>query len=120
MVTARNIEVGGQVLRIAPVTIGRLPEFLAAVKPVARELAEGDILDALARNADSVINAITIGAGCDRDWLDEQEPDALVALGSAVIEVNADFFVERLLPALEAATRRVNALLDQAGGEPGL
>jgi len=104
---------------ITPVRVGDLPAFLAAIEPVTRELAEGDLMAALTRNAEQVIQATAIGAGVDREWLNAQSLDVLLELATAVIEVNADFFVQRLLPAIEAAVTRLNTALAETGGANG-
>lgn len=88
---------------VSPLKVKDLPAFLAAIEPIARELAQGDILAALARHADAVIAATAIGAGVQRAWLEEQDAGVLVDLASQVMEVNADFFARRVLPRLTAA-----------------
>jgi hypothetical protein len=103
--------------RIAPVRVRDLPAFLAAVEPILRDVANGDIVGALARHADAVIAATAIGAGVERAWLDEQDAETLVDLASRVLEVNADFFVRRLLPKIAAAAERVNLIA--SGGTNG-
>ncbi len=102
---------------VSPLKVKDLPAFLAAIEPVARELAEGDILAALARHADAVITATAIGAGVERAWLEEQTPDVLVDLAARVLEVNADFFVRQVLPRIQAAAERIGAITQatQAG-----
>lgn len=111
MIEARDIQ---------PVKVRDLPAFLAAVEPIARELAAGDILAALARHADAVITATAIGAGVERAWLEDQTPDVLVELASAVIEVNADFFVRNVLPKVERAAQVLAATASGGtAGSPG-
>lgn len=97
-------------LPIAPVKVKDLPAFLKAIEPIARELAEGDILAALAHHADDVITATAIGAGIQRAELEDATPDVLVLLATRVMEVNADFFVRQVLPALTAAAERIAAI----------
>lgn len=106
---------------VTPVKVRDLPAFLAAVEPIARELAQGDILAALAKHADRVIEATAIGAGVDRAWLEGQTPDVLVDLASKVLEVNADFFVRQVLPKVAAAAERLTAMTGSGGtsGSPG-
>lgn len=89
-------------------------EQLAALRA---ELAAGDIVGALLRHADAVIAATAIGARVDRAWLEAQTPDVLVELASRVLEVNADFFVQRVMPALTAASERIARIA--SGGMPG-
>ncbi len=100
---ALRLVLGGRAITVAPVRVGSLPAFLRAVEPIARELAQGDVLAALAREADRLIEATAIGAGVERAWLEAQSVDALAELAAAVVEVNAGFFVRRVLPAIERA-----------------
>ncbi len=103
-----------------PVKVKDLPRFLAAIEPIARELAEGDILAALAKHAGHLIEATAIGAGVERAWLDEQTPDVLVELSAKVIEVNADFFVQKVLPAMQAAAGTLARIASGGtSGSPG-
>lgn len=105
---------------IHPVKVKDLPAFLAAVEPIARELAEGDILAALAKHADNVITATAIGANVERAWLEAQTPDVLVDLAAQVLEVNADFFARAVLPKVTAAAESL-ARIASGGtiGSPG-
>ena len=50
--------------------------------------------------------------------LEAREADELIALAAAVMEANADFFVRRVMPALETATSRIAAAI-VSGGTPG-
>lgn len=105
---------------LTPIKVKDLPAFLAAVEPIARELAGGDILAALARHADALIAATAIGAGVERAWLEEQTPDVLVELAARVLEVNADFFVRNVLPKVELAARQMAATVSGGtSGSPG-
>jgi len=102
---------------MGPVKVKDLPRFLAAIEPIAQELARGDILAALARHADRVIEATAIGAGVDRAWLEEQTPDVLVDLAAQVLEVNADFFARAVMPRITQAAERIASTL--SGGMSG-
>jgi hypothetical protein len=103
-------------LAIQPIKVRDLPRFLRAVEPIAAELATGDIAGALLRNVDAVIEATCIGAGVERAWLEEQTPDVLAELAARVLEVNADFFVHRVLPTLTAAADRLTQSAQAASG----
>jgi hypothetical protein len=104
-------------MKIAPVKVRDLPAFLAAVEPIAKDLAGGDMLAALSRNADALITATAIGAGVERAWLEDQDADVLIDLATRVLEVNADFFVRRLLPKLTAAAESIGRIT--SGGTSG-
>ncbi|MDI6750045.1 MAG: hypothetical protein QMD73_07710 [Rhodocyclaceae bacterium] len=107
-------------LAIQPVSVGDLPAFLKAIEPVVKELASGDVLGALMRHADAVIEATAIGAKVDRAWLEAQQPDVLVDLASKIIEANADFFVQRVLPVIQATAERLGQIASGGtSGSPG-
>jgi hypothetical protein len=106
-----------QSIEIAPVKVRDLPRLLKAIEPIAQELSAGDIAGALMRHADAVIEATCIGAGVERTWLEEQTPDVLAELAAKVLEVNADFFVRRVLPVVTAAAERLSKTA--SGGTSG-
>jgi len=110
-------QVDQRVVCIEPIKVRDLPRFLRAVEPIAAELAAGDIAGALMRHADAVIEATAIGAGCERAWLEDQTPDVLAELAARVLEVNADFFVRRVLPIVTAASERLTQTA--SGGTSG-
>lgn len=99
----KTLTLDGRSITIAPIKIRHLPAFVRAVEPIAKALAQGDVLAALAQHTEALIEAVCIGAGLERAWLEEREADVLVALAAEVIEVNADFFVQRILPQIEQA-----------------
>lgn len=103
-------------IAVTPIKVRDLPRFLKAVQPIAADLAAGDIAGALMRNIDAVIDATCIGASVDRAWLEDQTPDVLAELAARVLEVNADFFVRRVLPAIQGAADRLTQSAQNASG----
>jgi len=103
-------------IAVTPVLVRDLPRFLKAIEPIAAELASGDIAGALMRHADAVIEATAIGAGVERAWLEDQTPDVLAELAAKVLEVNADFFVRRVLPVIQGAADRLTQSVQTASG----
>lgn len=116
---AQRLLIDGRQITVDPVTVRDLPAFLAAVEPIARELMAGDVLAALAHNADGLIAAVCIGAKVQREWLDLQTADVLVELAAAVIEVNAHFFAQRVLPAVMQATQALENITANQTGSGG-
>lgn len=113
------VTVGGTTREITPIRVAELPAMLRACEPIFGLLAGGDMLAALLHDADSVIQAIAIGARMPRDELDALETDELVTLGGAVMQVNADFFARRLAPAFVTASQKVAAALAGSTLSPG-
>lgn len=105
---------------IESVDVADLPAFLKAIEPVASEMAEGNVFAALMRNADAVIEATAIGAKVDRDWLRAQKSDVLVNLAGRVLEVNADFFFQRVLPVIQDIAEKLGRIASGGtSGSPG-
>lgn len=102
-----RVDVGGERVSITPIKVRELPAMMRAVGPILAEIQRGDIVAALAANADSLISAVAIGSRLDRTWVDELDVDDLVILAGAVVESNADFFVRRVMPILTAAIESV-------------
>jgi hypothetical protein len=104
--TVVNFE--GQQITISPIRMGKLQAFTAAVKPVAQDLilalnGSGDLLTTIELHGSRLIDAVHIGSGVPRDQLENCLPDEFITLAAAVVEVNADFFARRLLPAVRGA-----------------
>jgi DNA replicative helicase MCM subunit Mcm2 (Cdc46/Mcm family) len=114
----KTLTIDGRSITIAPIKIRQLPAFVRAVEPVAKALAHGDVLAAMAQHAEALIEAVCIGAGVERAWLEEREVDVLVELAAEVIEVNADFFVQRILPKIETASGAISSLSLPAASTP--
>lgn len=101
----KTLTIAGQALTIEPVRLGQLGAFLRAVQPIAAELVKGevDVVALLADHTERVLAALSAATGQPHAWVAALALDEAVLLAAAVIEVNADFFVQRVLPAATAA-----------------
>jgi len=98
----------GEQITVSPVNIGRLQAFTAAVRPIANDLIEavngsGDLLMTIELHGDRMIRAVSVATGIPDETVAKAMPDEFIALAAAVVEINADFFVRRLLPSLKQA-----------------
>ena len=100
---------------ITPVKVRHLPAFLRACETIASALMAGDVHSALLHHADDLITATALGADVERSWLEDQTAEVLVDLAAQVIEVNVDFFVQTLLPRINAAADRISAAMPDGG-----
>lgn len=119
------VTAGGERVEVAPLKVRQLGAFARAVSPLLDDLAavglatageqSGAFGSAVVRRADEVAQAVSAATARSAEWVGEQAIDDLVGLAALVVEVNADFFVRRLLPKLEAAlpavTGRILALM---------
>lgn len=106
-------------LEIRPLTIGRIPDFVRAVRPILsalvalkQEAEDGELLKAfdtivalMEEDGEKLYLAAAIAIGREKEWVAKGFLDEFVDLVQAILKVNGDFFVRRLLPMLRAAAR---------------
>ena len=113
-----TLVIGGEPLELTPIRVGELPAFARAVQPVAVSLsASPDWLALMAEHGEAVIEAVAIATRRPVGWVAGLGLDEAVRLTEAVFEVNADFFIQRVLPSLTEAATRINQTL--GAGIPG-
>lgn len=112
----------GTALEIGPVKLGQIPRLVAAVRPLTDKLnGEPDWLALLLNHGDAVLELLAICTRRKREWVDELTLDDAVRLCTAVFEVNVDFFVAQVAPAIQGAVKRFDPILrqlPQAGTPP--
>lgn len=107
-----TLVIGGERLDLTPLRVGDVPAFARAVQPVAASLsASPDWLALLALHGEAVIDAVAIASRRPSEWVTSLAIDDAVRLAEAVFEVNADFFIQRVLPSLTEAATRVSQTL---------
>jgi len=107
---ATSIVIKDETIDITPIQIGELPSFSRAVQPLATHLsASPDWLALIAQHGDALIDALAIAIRRPREWVTTLELDDAIKLASTVFEVNADFFIQRLLPSVTEAAARLEA-----------
>lgn len=109
----RQLLVAGKTIACPPLRVRQIPAFTRAVAPILAPLLAGDWLRAVCDGGEDLVRAIAIATGETVEWLGELLPDELVTLAVAVTEVNADFFVRRVLPALTEAVATVTTTLGE-------
>jgi ribosomal protein S18 acetylase RimI-like enzyme len=109
-----RVDIAGEPLDITPLKVGELPAFARAIQPVAASLsASPDWLALLADHGEAVIEAIAIASRRQRDWVASLDLDEAVRLAETVFRVNADFFIQRLLPCVTQAAARIGQTLER-------
>lgn len=100
----------GRTVVVRPVTMGQLPKFIAATKPllgalgaIPKDAAELSMFAALAEHGEAVNRALAIVTPLTLPEIEELGPDDGLALVLAVFRVNRDLFQKRLLPMLAQA-----------------
>lgn len=108
-----TLDIAGEALSITPIRIGDVPALLAAVQPFADQLAstDPDWLSILSTHGTALLRTLALASRRPQEWIDELPLDEAIALATAIFEVNADFFVQRVMPAVQAASARIQASL---------
>lgn len=105
----KELTIADKTLRITPFKLGELPKVFKVVEPITSLVMEAfgsqdNQIKSLTRimvgGGDNVIDLIAIGSRQPREWVEQLDADQGVELLAAVIEVNASFFVQKVLPIL--------------------
>ncbi len=115
---AVELVIDGEPLAIKPLKVGQMPAFLRAITPVMQQIG-GDGIDWLAlfgERGDDLLTAVSIAVGKPRAWVDELAADEAILLAAKVIEVNADFFTQTVMPRLDGLIARTGATAAMATG----
>lgn len=120
----------GEEVTVSPLTIGQVPRIVRVARPILTQLlalqqapaGDGpddgfvDLLAALVGDhGEAAIEALAISVNKPTAWIAGGTGDEVIALATAVYEVNRDFFVRRLGPLLGG---RAAAALSGGGPTP--
>jgi hypothetical protein len=93
---------------VSPLKIRELAPVARALEPVApqlQRLVDGELtaarILAFTVDADLFADAVAEAARVERQWVGDLLCDDFLILARAVIEVNLDFFVQRVVPAMQ-------------------
>ncbi|MEF8736811.1 MAG: hypothetical protein V5B35_09525 [Candidatus Accumulibacter necessarius] len=105
-----SIEIHGEVLDLTPLRVGQLPAFVRAIRPFAEQLTTAvDWLGIFADHGEALLEALAIASRCHRLWIEGLSLDEAIRLGEALLEVNADFFIQRVSPEIDRVASRLAA-----------
>ncbi len=110
--TGKEVQAGGETLTIKPIKFGQLPQASKLIAPISKQIAAAlkaknsrtvadtaaMFVELLASGGEDLLVALGFFIGKPREWFDAVENDEGLALLNAVFEVNADFFIRRVLP----------------------
>lgn len=114
------VVIAGETLELTPIRVGEVPKLLAAVQPIASHLTQAapDWLALITQHGDAIVDVLAIAARRSREWVEALSIDDAVNLASVLFEVNADFFVQRVAPAIQSAAARIKEIVQSGGMTP--
>jgi hypothetical protein len=90
-------------VKISCITMKNLTAFAAACSPFIdafKKPVRPDPYKLLCEYPNELMRAVTFVSDVDIAYLEELHPDEMLQIVEPVIEMNSDFFIRRLLPAL--------------------
>jgi hypothetical protein len=108
-----ELDIAGERIEITALRLGEFPAMLKAVRPFAAQLeADPDWLSLLAEHGEALLDSLAVACRQPREWVDGLAFDEALKLATAVFEVNADFFVQRVAPNITELAERIGRRLD--------
>lgn len=106
-----ELELGGQKITVKKFKFGQLPKVMKAIKtiaePVITTIAQGgqpDLAAFMEIGADvsgDLMQLMADSIGKPLSFIEDLDPDEGIKLIGAFLEVNADFFIKRVLPEMK-------------------
>lgn len=119
----REIIIRGEVLAVLPLVMRQISPFSRAIDPALAAILSGNWLTAAADHSDAMQKAVGIATGKPEAWLSDLYAHEFLALFDLVLEVNLDFFGQRVIPVAARVGQRLVALMMPPAGptfSPGL
>lgn len=117
----REVVIGDRTLLITPMTIAQIPPTMRAIKRIRAALGDATntldlanldpdaVLTLLADGGEDLIDAVVAATGYPLEVIGHAQAHEFVDLFAVVVEVNSDFFIQRVLPAFGSILQRVQA-----------
>lgn len=116
-----TVTVGGKDIPVNTMKVKQLSATIKAIQPFAHAFKAGkgnvDMSEIVMNNTDAVIDLVIIMTGESREFVLELGVDELIQLFTKVVEVNLDFFIQKVLPLLSGAMGRLTAGLPNGGSQ---
>lgn len=114
----KELNIRNENLAIKPFKLGELPKVFKAIDPISKALFDSlsnggnqveMITGLVANGGENLIDLMAIGSKKSREWVEDLELDEGIELFGAILEVNASFFVQKVLPNLNKRMEAIQA-----------
>lgn len=114
----KELNIRNENLAIKPFKLGELPKVFKAIDPISKALFESlsnggnqveMITGLVANGGENLIDLMAIGSKKSREWVEDLELDEGIELFGTILEVNASFFVQKVLPNLNKRMEAIQA-----------
>jgi hypothetical protein len=97
-----------KIMKVVAPYYGKLKESQEKAK---KDKGELDLLGIVMEYFDPVADTVAILVEKDREWVDDLDIDEMVRLLEVVIEVNVDFFIQKVLPSLSRLVKELGGVM---------
>lgn len=105
------VTVGGKDIEVKTMKVKQLSATIKAIQPFAAAFkAQRDSFDAaeiVMSHTDNVVDLVVILTGESKEFVEDLGIDELVIVFTKLVEVNLDFFIQKVLPLLSGAMGRL-------------
>lgn len=110
----KTITVAGEQITIVPFKVGQLSKVFAAFSPIIQTITSNkDVppvqlaINLMEANGEHFIKILAISCDKPIKWAEQLNVDDAVVLFSAVLEVNKDFFIRKVLPTINGMLEKM-------------
>lgn len=125
----RTLTIKGEDVPIGFIKVGKLTAVIEAIKPFAYLLPKAgdnpaaqpiDFTSLVLNHTDDVIHLASLLTGKPKSWVEDLDVAELVDIFSAIVEINLDFFIHRVLPSVSKGMGQLaNAFYSMAAAKQG-
>lgn len=118
----KSLQIGDETLTVTPIRVRELTAFAKAITPLVNDLRadEVDYMGMIVNSTENILSAACIALRKERDWVEALEIDQLVTIIAAIIEVNSDFFINRILPSITSGMQSLENLEIKLAGQKSI
>jgi hypothetical protein len=104
----QEVVAGGETIVVSPFVFGQLPKVAKCFASIKSVIEDGNLIEIASAGGEDLLALLCLAANKPRAWFDKLPSDEGLNLMAAVIQVNRDFFVQRMSPVLQRLTQAVN------------
>lgn len=126
LATEKTINIGGKDVVVKKMRVKQIPPVIATISPFAHLLKsykdqgeQFDMMQVVLYHNVEALQLVKILCDEEPEFVDELDIEELVVLVTAIVEVNLDFFVRRVLPLLSGEMARLASVMPKLTQEVG-
>lgn len=101
----QEVDAGGETIKVSPFVFGQLPKVAKCFASIKGAIEGGNLIEIASAGGEDLLALLCLAVNKPRVWFDTLPSDEGLALMAAVIQVNRDFFVQRMNPTLQRLTQ---------------